>query len=223
MKRFNFLLLLLLLLLSFSGCVTVYNPATGREEFYLISTQEEINLGQQVAWQTERRYQVVKDPYLNHRLQSIAQRIVNSSDRKDIPYRFRIIKIPDQINAFAAPGGIIYVTYDLIKLANDDELAVVLGHEVGHVAARHAVKKIQMNMGIALIESLIFQEKKMDRDLKQVQNITKGNDTFLRKLKERAKNKPLSAAIFFHSHPPYNHRIKAVQYEITGLESGGAK
>jgi len=172
MKRINILYLMLFILPVLSGCVTMYNPATGREEFYLISEQEEIRLGQQVALQTERRYRVVTDHHLNQRLQSVAQRIVNNSDRRNISYRFRIIEIPDQINAFAAPGGIIYVTRDLMELTNDDELACVLGHEVGHVAARHAVKKIQVSMGITIIESLIFPKEKMDEDLKRTKNIT---------------------------------------------------
>ncbi len=172
MKRFLVFLLIPLVLANSSGCMTIYNPATGREEFYLISTQEEIRLGRQVARQMEQRYQVVKDSRPNRRLHSIAWRIVNVCDRKDVPYRFRILNIPGQINAFAAPGGIIYVTDDLMNLANDDEFAAVLAHEAGHVAARHSVKKLQMSMGIAIIESLIFQEKKMDKDLKRVRQIT---------------------------------------------------
>lgn len=173
MKSFCLLIIFsLLTLLTLSGCVTFYNPATGREELYLISSQEEIRLGEQVAYQTERQYQVVREPYSNQRLNSIGQRIVNACDRRDISYHFKIIDIPRQINAFAAPGGFIYVSQDLMNLADDDELAAVLGHELGHLAARHSVKKIQMNLGVALIESLIFKEKKMDEDLKQAKQIT---------------------------------------------------
>lgn len=150
----------------------MYNPATGREEFYLISNQEEIQLGQQVALETERRYPVIHDYRLNQRLHTVARKIVAKSDRKDIPYRFRIIEIPNQVNAFAAPGGVIYVTRELMTLTDDDELACVIGHEVGHVAARHAVKKIQANMGIAIIESLIFSQGKMDDNLRRTKDIT---------------------------------------------------
>src|SRR5919201_4650662 len=70
-------------------------------------------------------------------------------DRPDIPYRFAILN-PDSINAFAAPAGYVFVTRGLLKqIANEAELAAVLGHEIGHVAQKHMLKVIQRNKQFA--------------------------------------------------------------------------
>ena len=69
-----------------------------------------------------------------------------SSDRLDLAYQFKIIK-DKELNAFAIPGGFIYVNSGLLEAANNDELACVLAHEIGHVAARHSVKKLQAVLG----------------------------------------------------------------------------
>jgi predicted Zn-dependent protease len=83
-------------------------------------------------------------------LQDIGYRVSTFSDRQDLIYYFRIVDDPD-FNAFAIPGGFIYVNSGLIDNATDDELAGVLGHEIGHLAARHSVKRLQVNLGYQIV------------------------------------------------------------------------
>ena len=173
MRNFPQYAVLFFVFLFLPGCLTVYNPATGREEFYLISPREEIKLGEEISRQIRETYQVENDPAYFLRLRGVAEKIVPVSDRDDISYHFAVLNAPEEINAFAAPGGYVYVTRELMDLADDDELANVIGHEVGHIAARHGVKKIQARMGVALIYSLIFPEEKEEKlgDARQITDV----------------------------------------------------
>lgn len=152
----------LLAFLCLSGCAaTSYNVGTERQETLFISTEREIALGESVAKKVEEEFDVVRDPELLQRLDRVSQRIVAVADRKDLSYRFTIVSMKrdeedeDQPNAFALPGGPVYVTEPLMKLAaSDDELASVLAHEVGHVVAKHTVKRIQGAVGLQLLQIL---------------------------------------------------------------------
>ncbi len=93
-----------------------------------------------------REMQVVDDPAMTRRLEAIGRRLAQNSDRQELEYRFKVVK-NEELNAFAVPGGYIYVHSGLMKKANDDELAGVVAHEIGHVAARHSVKQLQATMG----------------------------------------------------------------------------
>jgi predicted Zn-dependent protease len=105
-----------------------------------ISRSEEVRLGQQAAAQIERQYRTRTDDRVNR----IGQSIARVSRAKDLPYRFRVIE-QSQPNAFALPGGPVYVTEGLLRLiGNDDaQLAGVLGHEVAHITERHSVRQIE--------------------------------------------------------------------------------
>lgn len=105
-----------------------------------VSTQEEVRLGQRAAAQIEQQYRTRQDPTVSR----IGQAIAAASDRPDIPYRFRVIE-QDQINAFALPGGPVYITDDLLQAINNDpnQIAGVLGHEVAHITRRHSVKQME--------------------------------------------------------------------------------
>ena len=146
------------LFLLLSGCVaTSYNVATERQETLLISTEREIALGESVAKRVEEEFTVIRDPELLQQLDRVGARITAVADRKDLSYRFTIVEMPeeDEPNAFALPGGPIYVTKSLFKLVeSDDELAAVLAHEMGHVVAKHTVKRIQGAVGLQLLQIL---------------------------------------------------------------------
>ncbi len=134
-----------------AGCTTIYNPATGRQET-VIGTPVEIALGNlakaQMGLFSLQMGRV--DPAQMGRVQRIGARVARASDRQDVPYQFGVIQ-DKTLNAFTLPGGTIYVNSGLAAKATDDELAAVLGHEVGHVAARHAAKHLQADLGFAVL------------------------------------------------------------------------
>ncbi len=134
------------------GCATVYNPATQRKEVILIDDKTEVSLGKNVAQQLASEQPLSHDPDLRERVERIGKKIAAVSDRQEIPYEFSALK-DKELNALSLPGGFVYVNSGLAEKLDDDELAFVLGHETGHVAAKHAVKKIQSNMAFSLILS----------------------------------------------------------------------
>jgi len=138
-----------------SGCVTIYNPATERKETLLIDTQGEISLGQDMDRQLQKELKILDSPLMQQRLERIGGKIALASDRQDLNYTFRIVK-DDELNAFACPGGFVYINSGLMNAASDDELACVLAHEVGHIAARHSVKKLQAVLGYQLIIGIVL-------------------------------------------------------------------
>src|SRR3989338_4260960 len=152
LKVSNYIFFFFILLLL-NGCVTIYNPATQKRETLLIDTQSEVALGRDMDRQIQRKLKILQDPKRQNRLDNIGIKVSGFSDRKDLTYYFRAID-DKEFNAFAIPGGFIYVNAGLMDAATDDELACVLAHEIGHVAARHSVKHLQANLGYQLIMSI---------------------------------------------------------------------
>ncbi len=132
------------------GCATVYNPATERKEVILIDDRTEVSLGRNVSQQLTSEQPLSRDPFLRERVEMVGRKISAVSDRQEILYEFSVLK-DKELNALSLPGGFVYINSGLAEKINDDELAFVLGHEAGHVAAKHAVKKIQANMAFGLI------------------------------------------------------------------------
>ena len=143
-------LIFVLALVFLSGCTTIYNPATERRETLLIDTEGEVNLGSDMDKQLQNELKILSEPQMQQRLENIGQKVASFSDRKDLIYHFRIVD-DKELNAFAIPGGYVYVNSGLINLATDNELAGVLGHELGHIAARHSIKRLQTVLGYQLI------------------------------------------------------------------------
>lgn len=104
-----------------------------------VSTATEVQIGQQAARQVEQENALVTDPVLNSWVNSIGDDLAQFRARPDIKYRFKIIDTND-INAFSLPGGFVYLNYGLLNFVNsEDELAGVMGHEMGHVERRHSI------------------------------------------------------------------------------------
>ena len=119
------------------------NPVTGQSNFVMMSEEDEIRLGRDAHADIIKEYGGIYD---NPALQSYVQRIGGSlagvSHRSNLVYRFTVLDSP-MVNAFALPGGYIYITRGLLAYLNSEaELAAVLGHEIGHVTARHSVRQI---------------------------------------------------------------------------------
>ncbi|MCX7927974.1 MAG: M48 family metallopeptidase [Candidatus Omnitrophica bacterium] len=132
----------------------MYNPATQQREMLLIDTEQEVKLGQNMDSQLHQKMKFVTEHYQVQRLQQIGQRIAQVSDRQDLTYQFAIVD-DKTLNAFAIPGGYVYIHKGLMDAANDDELAAVIAHEIGHIAARHSVKQIQAVLGYQLVLSIV--------------------------------------------------------------------
>jgi len=144
-----------LLLVMLAGCAR--NPVTGAREFVLISESQEIQMGQEYAQQIEQTLGLVDDAELQAYVRRVGEKLAKASERPNLPWRFSVVEDPTP-NAFALPGGPIFVTRGMMDLMDSEaELAGVLGHEIGHVTARHSVTQIsrsqlaQLGLGLGSI------------------------------------------------------------------------
>ncbi len=143
MKIKNLITLGLFVLIA--GCIR--NPATHKVHTRLLSPQAEKKIGIESKKQILEEYSVLQSTTVNAYVNRVGQRLASVCDRPTVDYDFTILD-NDLINAFAVPGGFIFVTRGLLEAVNNEsELAMVLGHEIGHVAALHGVQMIQKEMG----------------------------------------------------------------------------
>lgn len=129
-------------------------------ELFGISEQEEIQIGRQVEAEVARKPGFVNDPTLLRSVTAIGLRLARVSERPKLPWTYHIVR-DSSVNAFAAPGGFIFVNRGLVSFVkSNDELAFVLGHETTHVAHRHAVelaqREMELRLGAALITRVLF-------------------------------------------------------------------
>lgn len=133
------ILLTLCLFGLLAGCA--HNPATGRTDFVMMSEQQELDMGRNYSQQVLKENPRYADEKLQAYVQQVGERVAAHSHRSNLQYHFTVVDSPD-INAFALPGGYIYINRGLLAYLNSEaELAAVLGHEVGHVTARHSVQQ----------------------------------------------------------------------------------
>lgn len=126
------------------------NPATGRMQFNLISEDHEISLGMQAAPQFLQEYggPVQQQQVIRH-VRQMGQKLAASSERPHLPWEFHVPN-SDVINAFALPGGKVFVTRGMLaRMENDAQLAGVLGHEIGHVTAQHVNQRMSQALVVA--------------------------------------------------------------------------
>ncbi len=147
----------LLGVLFLPACAT--NPVTGQQELMLLSESSEIQMGRQTDGQIEKTYGFYDSPSLNAYIQGLGQRVAQVSHRSHLPFEFKVLDTP-VVNAFAVPGGYIYLTRGILAYLNDEaEVAGVIGHEIGHVAARHSAQQYtratfaQIGLGLGTILS----------------------------------------------------------------------
>jgi predicted Zn-dependent protease len=226
------------------GCTTEYNLATRQEESLMYSSDKEVKIGEAIAPKIEAEYDVMTDIDVNERVEGVLDRIVAICDRKDLVY---IIKVFDEdpINAVSLPGGYVYVFRGLIdKVKSDDELAGVIAHEVGHITARHGVKRMQAAYaamalqvasipaggnvagGVSLAINSLFmaysQEDEFEADRLAVKYLKKagydpqGMVTFFETLKAEQEKEPLNQYGYWRTHPYISQRIAVVRQAISG-------
>lgn len=231
-------------LLFLAGCATIYNPATEKKEIIFVTTPIEVMLGNNVAMKLSTEYTFIKDPQKTTKVTEIGEKIAKVSDRNDLKYHFAIIK-DKEVNAFTTPGGYVYLNSGLLEMVNDDELACVIGHEIGHIAARHIAKKLQAQLGYDILMNIAFSRTGV-RDFQKAVSITydlislgysredelladrlgakyaykAGYDpysmiTFLKKLKDLDKGN--MGPVFLRSHPYASQRIEMMQNQIPAI------
>jgi predicted Zn-dependent protease len=130
------------------------NPVTGKQDLVLLSENDEIALGRNTHQEVLKQYSVYENPALQKYVQDVGTKLAANSHRNNLIYRFTVLD-SKEVNAFALPGGYIYITRGLMAyLKSEAELAAVLGHEIGHVTARHSVQQYSATqltgIGIAL-------------------------------------------------------------------------
>jgi predicted Zn-dependent protease len=130
------------------ACAT--NPATGKKQLMLVSEAQEIAMGKEADQEVVAAYGLYPDPKVQAYVDELGKRLAAKSERPSLPWAFKVVDDP-AVNAFALPGGYIYVTRGILTyLRSEAELVAVLGHEIGHVTARHAasqMSKQQLAMG----------------------------------------------------------------------------
>ena len=147
------LLTLLVLFTLLGGCAV--NPVSGERDFVLMTERQEIAAGAQYHQEILKQYKVYDDPELQAYVNRIGQELARQSHRKDLTFHFTVLDSP-QVNAFALPGGYIYITRGIMAYLNSEaELAGVLGHEIGHVTARHSVRQQSSSQVTGLLGGLL--------------------------------------------------------------------
>ena len=127
----------------------------------LVPVQTEIDLGRRLAARIEAEHRVLRDRQIQRYVRFLAKPLIEQAwrDRPGIDYQVTVLDDPDQVNAFALPGGPTYVFTGLMLLAGDEsELASVLAHELGHVVARHSANQLASRWGIQVLTNIALGE-----------------------------------------------------------------
>ena len=175
MKRLSALILAATLALA--GCYT--NPVTGRKSLVLLSPGEELTLGAQSFQQIREKEKVSADSGYNARVARVGQRIAQAvgNELPDAKWEF-VVFDSKELNAFALPGGKVGVYTGLLQLAESDaELATVMGHEIGHVIARHGAERMSEAMvisGVGALGSAAVEAKTQDPKTRQLFELAYG-------------------------------------------------
>lgn len=149
LKASALLAVMLASLTGLTGCSQ--NPVTGEQDFVIISESQEIAMGRKAHAEIVDEHGLYEDSNLNHYVQSLGETLAGQSHRNELIYRFYVLD-SDTVNAFALPGGYIYITRGLMAYLNsEEELAAVLGHEIGHVTARHSVRQQSMATATSIL------------------------------------------------------------------------
>ncbi len=142
-----------------TGCGSaVINPVSGQAERSVMSEQDEVTQGAQAHQQVLQEYGVVRDARVQTYVNNLGQRLAKLSHRNQLQWHFTVLDSPE-INAFALPGGYVYVTRGIMAyLQTEAELAGVIGHEIGHVTARHGAQRAtrQQDAGLGVLAASVL-------------------------------------------------------------------
>ena len=245
----KYLLFFILILCQISGCATV-QTGLDRQESIFITTSQEVAIGEEVIQQIEKENKILNNSALTGYVNQVGQKLAGVCFRKDIEYHFKIID-SEMINAFALPGGFIYVYGGaLTAMDNEAQLAAVLAHEMGHVAARHGVKQLQKAQVYGVLSSILLKDEK--KAIAELSNMAanlvflgysreaefdadalgvhftaqagydpKGMLEFFEKLKQMEKREAGKLEVLLRTHPLTADRISKIESQITAIEKQG--
>ena len=147
--------IIIILILSFTLSSCQINPATGEKELSLISTKEEDDIGKSEHKKIIKQFGIYENKRLQNYIKSLGEFLVSTSELSNKTFTFTILDSPI-VNAFALPGGYIYLTRGLLALCdNEAQLAGVISHEIGHITARHTARRYTKSVGTSLILNVL--------------------------------------------------------------------
>lgn len=204
-----------------------------------LSDAQEVDLGKQINQEISREVTISRNRQLTNYVNEIGQKLAQNSNRSNIPYVFQVVE-NDEINAFATMGGYVYIQTGLLKAAkNEAEVASVIGHEIGHIVAKHSVKQMReqaltqglltaagldqsaaVQIGVQLALSLPHSRgDELEADQLGVDNITRacynpsGMVSFMRTLEQASGGS--NVPTFISTHPSPQNRVSLLQQRIT--------
>lgn len=217
------------------GCASLNR---GTENWVVLPTSMEVEVGQQVVANVQQEYKVYQNPGVTQYIQRLGANIASICDRRDLVYHYTVLDSP-QINAFAAPGGYVFITTGLLAvISNEAEVVSVLGHETGHIVAKHGAQRLQTQLGLGLVGDLTGLSKKSELFQSMVglgtqlalQGYSRQNEleadhygalyasrlgydpnasvTLFKKLKTMESKAPALMTDWLASHPPADARIR---------------
>jgi predicted Zn-dependent protease len=149
---------MILVALLLAGCATVTNPVTGQRELTVMDERSEIAEGRKAHEQVLQDYGAYANPRLQAYVNELGQRLARQSHRRNLEWHFTVLD-SHEVNAFALPGGYVYVTRGLLAyMESEADLAGVLGHEIGHVTARHGAQRAtrQQTAGLGVLAATVL-------------------------------------------------------------------
>jgi predicted Zn-dependent protease len=243
-RRFATILCCAAMTLALNGCAGF---ASFSEAMFMMSPDQELELGNQVAEQIESEMAPVTDPEINRYMIDLGQRLWANSPQGPLAPRFFVVK-QEELNAFAIPGGNVYIHTGLIDAADDEaELASVVAHELGHVIMRHGARHVSHSMGLDLVQQVVLgsdagqasqivgsiieqgiitnysRQDESEADRIAVQTLHKAGydpaalSTFFAKLRDKYGDSPGGVSSLFASHPPTAERMANVQAMVRQL------
>ncbi len=230
---------------AFLLCVAMVGSVAAPARAQLIDTAKEVGIGRQVGKEIEARYGVVDNPVLLRQVEAVGLRLAKVSDRPTLPWKFKILNTRE-VNAISLPGGLIYITKGMMDfLQYEDELAFVLGHEVGHVSRRHHVQLLERVFYFDLIVQLLFGSQPRVAEVAEMANVllTQGFSRdlefeadhfgvlyahkagfnagsalgFMERLRRAEGRDPSQFEVFFRTHPALVDRIGRVRNQLREL------
>ncbi|MCX8082033.1 MAG: M48 family metallopeptidase [bacterium] len=241
MKR---ILIVVLFTFLLTGCATYYNPVTEKSEYTIYTEKDEIDMGIAIDKKLQKENKVVETPDY---IKEIVEKVSKKSDRPDLKYTVRIIE-NKEINAFAVPGGFIYLYTGLLeKVESNDEIANIIGHEIGHICARDGINQLQKTLLYSIPASILLKNRSAaiqkavdtaftlamlkysrEQELRADKlGVTyayysdynpEGMISFFRKLQDIEKKSPSLKITFLASHPDIEDRISNVEKVIRELK-----
>jgi len=244
LKKLGVKILMVVFCAFLAGCSTEYNVSTGQEETFFYSTDREIELGRAIDREVRKEYKLADDPLIQKRAEDIGKKIASVCGRKDIDYSFTVLQDDDVNAVSLPGGFVYVNTGLVQKVASDDELAGVLAHELAHIVARHSIKKLQALQMFTILRVLVagapgggqagnaadiafaelitgyaredelLADQLATRYLKLAGYNPYAMISFLEKLQEIDRRKPLKPKMYFKTHPYVPDRIRVVKQEL---------